>query len=68
MAYDGDGERDDTLDPSLLSEWVKLSDIESLNGAGFQFIRVRMTFQLDPNQTVDQPLPFLESLRLPFKF
>jgi hypothetical protein len=65
---DGDGERDDTLDETTLSEWVPLSSIESLNGMSYQFIRVRMTFQLDPNQTVDQPIPFLDRLTVPFKF
>jgi hypothetical protein len=65
---DGDGQTDDTLDVNTLSEWVKLSDIETLNGYGYQFIRTRITFQLDDNQTVDQPLPFLDSMTIPFKF
>ena len=65
---DGDGERDDTLDPTRLSEWVKLSEIENLNGNQYQFIRVRITFQLDPGQKASHPLPFLDFLRVPFRF
>ena len=65
---DRDGEYDDTLDPTKLSEWTLISDIESLNGHGFQYLRTRVTFQLDDSQTADHPLPFLEYLRLRFKF
>ena len=72
---DTDGLTDDSLDwqggtnpNATLSDWVKLSEIESLNGYAFQFIRIRVTFQLDDNQTVDQPLPFLDSITVPFKF
>jgi len=65
---DKDGEYDDTLDPTKLSEWTLISNIESLNGNGFQYIRTRVTFQLDATQTADHPLPFLDFLRLRFKF
>ena len=65
---DGDGEFDDTTDPTRLSEWTRLSSIEDLNGNGFQFIRVRVTFQLDDNQTPDNPLPFLDDLTVRFRF
>ena len=65
---DRDGEYDDTLDPSRLSEWTPILEIESLNGNGFQYMRTRITFQLDPNQTADNPLPYLDYLRIRFKF
>jgi len=65
---DGDGDYEDTLNPSLQSEWTKLSEIETLNGNGYQFIRVRVTFQLDDEQTSDQPLPYLDYLRIPYRF
>lgn len=65
---DGDGEYDDTLDPTTLSEWTSIYDIEDLNGNGFQFIRTRITFQLDDEQTADHPLPYIEFLRIRFKF
>jgi hypothetical protein len=65
---DDDGDYQDTLDPSVLSEWTKLSDIETLNGNGYQFIRIRVTFQLDDEQTADQPLPYLDYLRIPYRF
>jgi hypothetical protein len=65
---DGDGEYDDTLDDTKLTEWTKLSNIESLNGNGFQYLRTRITFQLDDNQTADHPLPYLDDLTINFKF
>ncbi|MHC4473812.1 MAG: hypothetical protein ACYS99_22985, partial [Planctomycetota bacterium] len=68
LDFDGDGDFDDTLDPTTLSEWIPLKDIESLNGSGFQFIRVRVIFQLDPNHGPDDPLPSVDRLRVPFRF
>jgi hypothetical protein len=65
---DKDGEYDDTLDPTRLSEWTLLSNITSLNGNGFQYIRTRVTFQLDATQTADHPLPYLEYLQIRFQF
>jgi hypothetical protein len=65
---DHDGEYDDTLDDTRLSEWTSLYDIEDLNGHGFQYIRTRITFQLDDTQTADHPLPYLEFLRVRFRF
>lgn len=65
---DGDGRFDDTLDPARLSEWTPLSGIESLNGRGYSFLRVRVVFQLDANQGPDDPLPSLERLRIPYEF
>ena len=66
--FDGDGAHDDTLDPRTLSEWTPLSDIADLNGMGYQFIRIRVKFQLDSNQGPADPLPSLDRLRVPFKF
>jgi hypothetical protein len=57
---DGDGDRDDTLDTATLSEWTKFQDIESLNGHGYQLVRIRIEFTLDPNQAPADPLPFLD--------
>ena len=65
---DGDGEYDDSLNLSQLSEWTSIYDIEDLNGNGYQYLRTRITFQLDDEQTADHPLPYLEFLRVRFKF
>jgi hypothetical protein len=65
---DGDGNYDDSLDLSKLSEWTRIYDIEDLNDKGYQFLRVRVTFQLDDAQTADEPLPYLDYLRIPFRF
>ena len=65
---DGDGQHDDTTDPTTLSEWTRLSDVANLNGLHYQFIRVRVTFQLDASQQASHPLPFLDSLTIPFGF
>jgi hypothetical protein len=64
----GNGMYDDSLDTSELSQWTRIEDIEDLNGLHYQFFRLRITFQLDPNQTVEQPLPFLDFMRVRFKF
>ena len=65
---DRDGEYDDTLNVNLLSEWTNLYKITDLNGYGYQYLRTRVTFQLDDEQTADHPLPYLEFLRVRFKF
>jgi len=65
---DRDGEYDDTLKPTVLTEWTNVYDIESLNGNGFQYLRTRIAFQLDDSQTPDHPLPYLDFLRIRFKF
>ena len=65
---DGDGEFDDSTDMSKMSDWTSLYDIEDLNGYGYQYIRIRVSFQLDDEQTPDHPLPFLDFLRIRFKF
>jgi len=65
---DRDGATDDTLDPDRLSEWTKFKEIESLNGRGYQFIRIRIAFQLDDDQGPDDPLPHLDRLRVPYRF
>jgi len=65
---DRDGEYDDTLDPTRLTEWTNIYDIGDLNGNGFQYLRTRITFQLDDTQTADHPLPYLEFLRIRFSF
>ena len=62
------GEYDDSVNTDTLSQWTPLSQIETLNGNGYQFLRLRITFQLSDDQTVDAPLPYLDMLRLPFKF
>ncbi|MCZ6792939.1 MAG: hypothetical protein O7J95_04920, partial [Planctomycetota bacterium] len=62
------GQFDDTLDPTTLSEWTAIQAIESLNGFSYQFIRMRITFQLDDLQLFSDPLPNLEFLRVIFRF
>ncbi len=37
----------------------------ALNGKGYRFLRVRMTFTVPPGRTAADPLPFVESLRIP---
>jgi hypothetical protein len=68
LDLDGDGQRDDTLNTATLSEWTPLTQIDKLNGRHYQYIRVRIVFQLDPSQVASDPLPYLDSLTLPFGF
>jgi len=67
---DKDGETDDSIDLNKVSDWVGFNSIQSLNTPmrHYQFIRLRVTFQLDDGQTADQPLPFLDLLRIRFGF
>ena len=57
-----------TPDESLASAWVSLSDIESLNGNGYSFFKLRITFTLASDQEIDDPLPFVEHLRLRYVY
>ena len=65
---DGDGQYDDTINPSTLSEWTKVANVETLNGNGYQFLRTRVSFQLDDTQKPDHPLPYIEHLVIRFRF
>jgi len=39
-----------------------------LNGHNFRFIRLRITFQLDPTQTAQSPLPFVDQVSVHYDF
>ena len=65
---DGDGETDDTLDATMLSEWTPLEELTSLNGRGYRFLRVRVRFRLDPSHSLGDPVPHVERLRIRFEF
>jgi hypothetical protein len=65
---DGDGEYDDSTDLSVMSDWVSIEAIETLNGHKYQFVRIRASFQLDASQTFDSFLPYVDELILRFKY
>ncbi len=65
---DGDGQTDDTMDPTVMSDWVDISQMHTLNGNGYQFFRVQISFQLGPNQKYTDPLPFVDRLTLKFRY
>ena len=68
LDQDKDGETNDTKNPATLSEWVPLSSIPTLNGRHYQFLRIRVIFQLDPGQVASDPLPYLDLLSFPYGF
>ena len=53
-------------DESSASQWVELADVETLNGNGYGFLRLRVTFTSAAGQEVDDALPFVDSIRLGF--
>ena len=65
---DGDGQIDDTTDVNIMSDWVPIELMQALNGHKYQFVRVRIGFQLDSSQTFDSQLPFVDELTLRFKY
>jgi hypothetical protein len=65
---DGDGQIDDTTNVDIMSDWVPIEQIETLNGKHYQFIRVRVTFQLDSTQTFNDQLPYVDEMTFRFKY
>ena len=65
---DGDGETDDTLDSTTLSEWTPIADITDLNGYGYQNIRIRVVFDLVPSRKPGDLLPFIDHLDLMLEY
>jgi hypothetical protein len=55
----------DTDNPSA---WVPLSQITTLNGFQYSFLRFRITFKLASDQEMDDPLPYLDRLRVGFRY
>ncbi len=65
---DMDVQNDSTYDTDTLSEWTQISTLETLTGNGYQFIRVRVIFQLDANHRFDDRLPRLDWLDIHFRY
>jgi hypothetical protein len=55
-------------DPDMESDWVDIEDIATLNGNQYSFVRFRITFRLASDQEMDDPLPFVDRIRMPFKY
>ena len=45
-----------------------ISQVQNLNGKGYQFIRVRVFFQLDTSHKFDDPVPYLDRLDVKFDY
>ena len=67
---DGDGATDDPKAgmTDIMSEWVEVSNIRSLNSNGYQFIRIRIVFQLDNKQEFTDVLPYVDWFRVSFRY
>ena len=59
---------DGTYDENKLSKWVLISDMDDLTGNGYQFIRIRVIFQLDEFHYFDDQLPYLDWLDIRFRY
>ena len=55
-------------DLDLVSPWVDISQIATLNGNHYNFMRLRFTFYLASDQTVDDPVPYVDRFRLSFTY
>jgi hypothetical protein len=55
-------------DEPLASSWTDLADITSLNGKGYSFIRFRVTFNLAPDQTLDDDMPYVDLIRIVYEY
>ena len=65
---DLDVANDSTYDTDTLSEWTPITAIESLTGNGYQFIRIRVIFQLDANHSYDETPCSLDWLEIHFRY
>ena len=67
-------DQSDLGNPDLdqVSEWVPFGQIadpvSGLNGNGYQFIRIRITYMLDSEQAPTHPLPFTNRMTVRFRF
>ena len=58
----------DGWDPDVQGNDVVFDIAEAVDGKGFKFVRVRVTFQLDETQSSSDPLPFVERVVINFQF
>jgi hypothetical protein len=58
----------DVPDESRASAWMPIGDLQALNGQGHRFLRLRFTLEIPSDQAADDPLPFVDSIRVRFTF
>ena len=55
-------------DEDQASAWTDLADLTSLNGKGHSFVRLRVTFTLAADQELDDPVPYVDSIKILYEF
>ena len=63
-------------DLTVASDWATIKDPDTgiedvrsqMNGKSYQFLRVRMTFELKDGQKRTDPIPYVDRLRVPFRY
>jgi len=63
-------------DLATASDWAVIKDPDSgikdvraqMNGRTYQFLRVRITFQLKDGQKRSDPIPYVDRIRIPFRY
>lgn len=55
-------------DEDLASPWTDVADLTSLNGNGYSYIRLRVTFMLADDQELDDPMPFVDLIRIRYTY
>ncbi len=54
--------------PGNTSSDAVFSISKALNGFGYRFVRVRVTFQLGPSQTAQSPVPYVDQIKVHYDF
>lgn len=57
-----------SLNTTIMSNWTPISQMHTLNGNHYQFIRIRVSFQLDGAQIYTDQLPFVDQLTFKFRY
>jgi hypothetical protein len=55
-------------DEAGASSWTPIANLTDLNGKQYSFIRFRVTFQLPSNQELDDPMPYVDEIKIMYEF
>ena len=55
-------------DEDRASGWTDIGDLTTLNGYGHSFIRLRVTFTLANDQDLDDPMPFVDMIKILYQY
>jgi len=55
-------------DDDMASAWVPFSQVTTLNGKGYSYVKYRITFVLAPDQEIDDLVPFVDKIVLRYLY